>query len=99
MDARKIRNLELIARYKSEASARRVASVLTADSGLNIADPHGDSVPGPRQLPPIQVRVINRAGLVTVDTSGAKLLPKSAEKTKIFGRSSISIPEYRLYRK
>jgi hypothetical protein len=99
MDARKSLSLELIARYKSEALARRDANLLNADSGPNSADPLGDSDAKASQLPSSKVNVTNRAGLITVETSGANLLPKSADKTKIFGRSNLSIPEYRLYRK
>lgn len=99
IESRKKFNLELIARYKREASARRDASVLNAESGQNIAYRPGDTDTTTLQRPSSKVRVTNRAGLITVDTGGAKLFTKSPDKSKIFGRSSISIPEYRLYRK
>jgi hypothetical protein len=99
MESRKKRNSELIARYKREAPARRDSSVLNAESGQDIAYALGNSSTSTLQRPSSKVRVTNRAGVITVDTSGAKPLARSADKSKIFGRSSISIPEYRLYRK
>jgi hypothetical protein len=88
-------NLKLIARYKSEASTCREASALNAAIAFNPADLDEKT----RAPASSKARVENKGGVVTVNTSGANLLPQSADKTKIFGPSSISIPEYRLYRK
>jgi hypothetical protein len=99
MESRKTKNSELIAKYKSEASARRAVSVLNTNSESNSSHFPQDSDTQTVQRTASKVRVTNRAGVITIDTSGAKPIPRSADKTKIFGRSNISIPEYRLYRK
>ncbi len=100
MESRKTKNSELIAKYKSEASARRAVSVLNTNSESNSSHFPHDSDTQTVQRTTREVRVTtNRAGVITIDTSGAKPIPRSADKSKIFGRSSISIPEYRLYRK
>ena len=99
MESLKKRNSALIARYKREASARRDSSVLKTEPGQGIANAVGNSSTSTLQRQSTKVRITNRAGEITVDTSGAKPLARSADKSKIFGRSSILIPEYRLYRK
>lgn len=96
MEATKRRNAELIAQYKRESVERRAASKLTDSSKLANNPTEQDEQSTVKKGN--KVLISRQGGVVTVDTSNATPLPATADKSKIFGRSSISIPEYQLHR-
>ncbi len=96
MEATKRRDAELIAQYKRESVERRAAHKLTAASKLtNNPIKHAEQ---PTIKKENKVLISYHGGRVTVDTKNANPLPATADKSKIFGRSSISILELQLHR-
>ena len=96
MEATKRRNAELIAQYKRESVERHAASKLTDSSKLANNPTEQDEQSTVKKGN--KVLISYQGGRVTVDTRNATPLPATADKSKIFGRSSISIPEYQLHR-
>ena len=96
MEATKLRDAELIAQYKRESVERRAARKLTGTSKLANKPTEQDEQSTVKKGN--KVLISYQGGRVTVDTQNATPLPATADKSKIFGRSSISIPELQLHR-
>lgn len=97
MEDTKSRNAELIAQYRRESVERRAARKITGSSRLANGPTNQEEQPDGKKGN--KVLISYQDGCVTVDTSNAKPLPATADKSKIFGRSSISIPEFQLHRR